>query len=181
MSKRVAASSDTSITSTKKSVKFVNAIDSGDAGKKEVLITHRVITSYFLKLQPVFELQKFLKNNVLFKANTVRRWPAQDSVIKGLEDIRQKWNGSEFKEVNMDWIVDEALINLAEVPPDILAKYTAVITAGDRIRDIKVESDLRIHKMNKPNILDAIVDEEGSAASEIGVPAVNKTMTVPSG
>jgi hypothetical protein len=35
--------------------------------------------------------------------------------------------------------------------------------------------------MNKPNILDAIVDEEGSAASEIGVPAVNKTMTVPSG
>jgi hypothetical protein len=181
MSKRVAASSDTSITSTKKSVKFVNAIDSGDAGKKEVLITHRVITSYFLKLQPVFELQKFLKNNVLFKANTVRKWPDQDPVIKGLEDIRQKWNGSEFKEVNMDWIVDEALINLAEVPPDIFAKYKAVVGVGDRIRDIKVESDLRIHKMNKPNILDAIVDEEGSAASEIGVPAVIKTTTVPSG
>ena len=59
MSKRVAASSDTSITSTKKSVKFVNAIDSGDAGNIEVLITHRVITSYFMSLQPVFELQSF--------------------------------------------------------------------------------------------------------------------------
>ena len=233
MSKRV-ASSDTSITSTKRS-KFVNSIDSGDAdftvglidtdfnyscdsvfsdltpvvgeliaeesipkastaednskaiarkrtsGNIGVQITYRVMTSYFMSLQPVANLPKFLKNNVHFKANTVRKWPDQDPVIKGLEDIRQKWNGSEFKEVNMDWIVDEALINLAEVPPDIFAKYKAVVGVGDRIRDIKVESDLRIHKMNKPNILDAIVDEEGSAASEIGVPAVNKTMTVPSG
>jgi len=231
MSKRV-ASSDTSITSTKRS-KFVNSIDSGDAdftvglidtdfnyscdsvfsdltpvvgeliaeesipkastaednskaiarkrtsGNIGVRITHRVITSYFMSLQPVANLRKFLKNNVHFKANTVRKWPDQDPVIKGLEYIRQKWNGSEFKEVNMDWIVGEALINLAEVPPGIIAKYTEVV--GNRIRDIKVESDLRIHKMNKPNILDAIVDEDGSAASEIGVSAVNKTMTVPSG
>jgi hypothetical protein len=238
MSKRV-ASSDTSITSTKR-CKFVKSIDSGDAdftvglidtdfnyscnsdfsdltpvvgliaeesipkastaeddslsddfttkkaiarkrtsGNKGVNITFRVITCYFLKVQPGIGLRKFLQNNVHFNPDTVRKWSAQPSVIKGLEDIREKWNGSEFKEVNMDWIVGEALINLAEVPPGIIAKYTEVV--GNRIRDIKVESDLRIHKYDKPIILDAIVDDEGIAASEMKVPAVNKSMTVPSG
>jgi hypothetical protein len=179
MSKRVATCSDTSITSKKKSVKFVNAIDSVDTGNIGVLITHRVITSYFLQLQPVSELQKFLKNNVHFKLNTVRKWKAQPAVINGLADIRKKWNGSEFKEVNMIWTADGALINLAEVPDDIIAKYAEVV--GNRKRDIKVESDLRIHKICKPVILDAIVDDEGIAASEIAVPAVNKSNTVPSG
>jgi hypothetical protein len=120
-----------------------------------------------------------LKNNVHFKLNTVRKWKAQPAVINGLADIRKKWNGSEFKEVNMDWTADGALINLAEVPDDIIAKYAEVV--GNRKRDIKVESDLRIHKICKPVILDAIVDDEGIAASEIAVPAVNKSNTVPSG
>jgi hypothetical protein len=63
--------------------------------------------------------------------------------------------------VNIDWIVDEALINLAKVPPDILKKYSDVV--GIRIRNFKEESDQRIHKIDKPNILDDIVDDEGSA------------------